>query len=244
MSSTNKTANYDLSQFNGTDKPAWLTDYNQDMAKIDTGIKAAADGAISADGKATANTNNIGDLSYLATTAKNTLVAAINEVKSDASTAQNTATQASQDASAAGTAANNAMTAIEKLNLSVIKGYKPSDMTASGCTMQGTTTAFTLARDASGSVFKLYGNLSITSTQTGNCTITLPNTGVLPSNEFTIVGCGIYNQNDTYVITSPSIKVKTNGTMEVSTYVYNNQSGVIRLMACLYFAKNFGDQPQ
>lgn len=36
MSSTNKTTTLDLSQFVGTDKPDWLTDYNEDMEKIDT----------------------------------------------------------------------------------------------------------------------------------------------------------------------------------------------------------------
>lgn len=48
MGSTNKTTNYELSQFLGTDKPAWLQDYNGDMQKIDTGIhnaKTAADNA-------------------------------------------------------------------------------------------------------------------------------------------------------------------------------------------------------
>lgn len=48
MGSTNKTTNYELSQFIGTDKPAWLQDYNGDMQKIDTGIhnaKTAADNA-------------------------------------------------------------------------------------------------------------------------------------------------------------------------------------------------------
>lgn len=35
MASTNKTTNLDLSQFVGTDKPDWLTDYNADMGKID-----------------------------------------------------------------------------------------------------------------------------------------------------------------------------------------------------------------
>ena len=38
MSSTNKTAHYDLSQFTANDIPAWLADYNSDMGKIDTGI--------------------------------------------------------------------------------------------------------------------------------------------------------------------------------------------------------------
>ena len=41
MGSTNTTANYGLSQFVSTDKPAWLQDYNGDMLKIDTGINAA-----------------------------------------------------------------------------------------------------------------------------------------------------------------------------------------------------------
>lgn len=40
MGSTNKTTNYELSQFVGTDKPSWLSDYNNDMSKIDTAIKA------------------------------------------------------------------------------------------------------------------------------------------------------------------------------------------------------------
>lgn len=35
MSSTNKTTTLKLSQFVGTDKPDWLTDYNEDMEKID-----------------------------------------------------------------------------------------------------------------------------------------------------------------------------------------------------------------
>ena len=35
MSSTNKTTKLGLSQFLGTDKPAWLGDYNSDMQKID-----------------------------------------------------------------------------------------------------------------------------------------------------------------------------------------------------------------
>jgi hypothetical protein len=43
MAHTNQTSNYELSQFLGTDKPAWLVDYNGDMEKIDLGMKAAQD---------------------------------------------------------------------------------------------------------------------------------------------------------------------------------------------------------
>ena len=43
MASTTKTTNLELSQFVGTDKPAWLTDYNGDMQKIDDGYKKLED---------------------------------------------------------------------------------------------------------------------------------------------------------------------------------------------------------
>lgn len=45
MSSTNKTNNYKLSQYIGTDKPTYLGDYNGDMLKIDDQMKANADSA-------------------------------------------------------------------------------------------------------------------------------------------------------------------------------------------------------
>lgn len=38
MSATNKTANYELPEFIGTDKPSWLTDFNGAMTKIDTAL--------------------------------------------------------------------------------------------------------------------------------------------------------------------------------------------------------------
>ena len=108
MSSTNKTTHYELSQYVSSDKPTYLSDYNGDMLKIDTGINAAkttADSASTAAGAAqtaaenadtkagtaitnastaqtTANTaiSNIGTLANLDTTVKTSTVAAINEV--------------------------------------------------------------------------------------------------------------------------------------------------------------------
>lgn len=48
MSSTNKTTNYKLSQYIGTDKPTYLGDYNEDMLKIDNQMKVNADSASNA----------------------------------------------------------------------------------------------------------------------------------------------------------------------------------------------------
>ena len=58
MASTNKTTNYELSQYVGSDKPTYLGDYNGDMLKIDTQMKLNATAASTADSKATtAGTN-------------------------------------------------------------------------------------------------------------------------------------------------------------------------------------------
>lgn len=48
MSSTNKTTNYKLSQYIGTDKPTYLGDYNGDMLKIDNQMKVNSDSASNA----------------------------------------------------------------------------------------------------------------------------------------------------------------------------------------------------
>lgn len=48
MTATNKTTNYELSQFVGTDRPTWLGDYNSDISKIDRQLKQNADDIASA----------------------------------------------------------------------------------------------------------------------------------------------------------------------------------------------------
>lgn len=50
MTASKHTANYNLSQFAGTDRPTWLGDYNGDMTKIDAQLKRNADAIASAEG--------------------------------------------------------------------------------------------------------------------------------------------------------------------------------------------------
>lgn len=59
MSSTNKTSNLELSQFIGTDSPKWLTDYNSDMQKIDTGVAAVQTQANATDLVVSGHTSSI-----------------------------------------------------------------------------------------------------------------------------------------------------------------------------------------
>lgn len=53
MASTNKTTTLKLSQFVGTDKPDWLTDYNEDMEKIDAFATTAESDIVAAQAAST-----------------------------------------------------------------------------------------------------------------------------------------------------------------------------------------------
>lgn len=64
-----RTTNYGLCQYEGSDKTSYLVNYNDDMLKIDTAIKGASDDASAAqtkantaDGKADVNAGNIASL--------------------------------------------------------------------------------------------------------------------------------------------------------------------------------------
>lgn len=235
MSSTNKTTNYELSQFIGTDKPAWLGDYNSDMSKIDAQMKVNADAATAASGSATSATSAIGTLASLTTTNKTNLVAAINEVDSNADTAQQTANTAVGKATANETAIGNIVTA---LNLNTTLTYTSSNAT---CT-NGTLGAGELyvSRNSDGSLFKVYGNIIATSTLSGDVIINLPNTGVASSSSYNIVGSG-------YAFVGSAqrpltIIVGTDGTLQIKiTVSAASEQDVFRPVACLYFNSDFGN---
>lgn len=83
MASTNKTTTLDLSQFVGTDKPDWLTDYNDDMEKIDTWATTTDSEVSDANNKATQAVNTANAASTVAnaaTTAANNAVTVANSV--------------------------------------------------------------------------------------------------------------------------------------------------------------------
>ena len=98
MASTNKTTNYELSQFEGTDKPSWEADYNADMLSIDTNLKAVSDVADGASG-------SISTLADRVTTAEGNITTNANDID---------ALEARADALEAGeTAADGRLDAIE-----------------------------------------------------------------------------------------------------------------------------------
>lgn len=114
MASTNKTTNYQLSQFTSTDKPAWLGDYNQDMNKIDAGMKANADASATTATTVAGHTTAIAGLTSDVASAQSDISAldgrvdtleageatqntAIQKAQSDATTAINTSATNTQN---------------------------------------------------------------------------------------------------------------------------------------------------
>lgn len=246
MSATNSTTNYELSQFIGTDKPAWLSDYNGDMAKIDAGIHTAQTTATASDGKADANTTKIGDLTYLSTTAKTNLVAAINEVDSNAETAQNTANSASSTANTA----NLNITALQNyLTMSSITNYNTSNLniTSGGGTL-GSSSNITVVKNASGTLCKIYGDLIVNQPTSNSAKIKLNvDTGIHPQEKITITNTGfIENIPQSWGLTGLNIDINTDGTIEFygGTGVGSDTTYHMRLIACLIFVENFGDEPE
>lgn len=235
MSSTNKTTNYELSQFIGTDKPAWLVDYNQDMSKIDTGLNTAQTTATGADGKANANTTNIGDLTNLTTGVKTSLVAAINEVDGHADTAQETASTAQTTAAGADSKATQAINNTLKFNLS----------TTGECTLvptQGTVGQYShlyYASNSDGTLGKIYGSV-IAGTVTGQTVrATSP---FRPQSKITISGVLAQYAGDKSVLMT-SFTVDTDGTIEFTFPSGWGAGGghVIYFPPCIYFMEDFGD---
>lgn len=109
MSSTNKTTHYELSQYVGTDKPTYLSDYNGDMLKIDTAIYDAATDASTA----VTTANSAASAASTASTNASAAVTTANAASTTASEAKTTAETASTNASEALAAASAAETAAE-----------------------------------------------------------------------------------------------------------------------------------
>lgn len=73
MGHTNTTPNYNLPQFLGSDKPAWLTDVNNAMSVIDSAIAAAKAAADNAGGAAAALATTVGGHTTQLETLSNTV---------------------------------------------------------------------------------------------------------------------------------------------------------------------------
>lgn len=237
MSSTNSTTNYELSQFLGTDKPAWLADYNSDMGKIDAQMKLNADAAATADGKGDTNAAAIGTLANLTTTAKTNLVAAVNEVDTNADTAQETANTAVANAAANRQSIDGL---ISYLNLS-------SEVNLTLTASAGTTTISELKirKNTAGTLYKFYGRCAVSGINgSGLLTITTSDTGLRPAEDITIGGNGLRWQVETGANATKwqTYTIHPDGTITfVLTRNSNLASAEFYFFASLTYLENFDD---
>lgn len=228
MSSTNKTTNYDLSQYIGSDKPTYLTDYNGDMYKIDAQMKVNADNVATAITGAT-------NAATLASTANST-----------ATTANTNANTAISKANTNETNLNNFML---KFNLNDITTYTLTDTsydTGSITLASGADLSIILAKNTDGSMYKLYGQVIGTPNTTGLLKIVLPNTGLAVDEPYTVYPAGTHDwvgQNPVRVTSF----IVNNNSITLQAYVENASVASVNKfywMPCLYFNANFGDQAQ
>mgnify|MGYP003434539787 CR=1 FL=1 len=267
--STNRTTHYDLSQYVASDKPTYLIDYNQDMAKIDAGIYDAMS-------KATVNEANIGTMQDLTTSAKSSLVLAINEINTQLGTNTTNIGINTSNIATLGTnqgdlvnlmtvAKNNLVSAInelkgvndtqatdinslkseiERFNLSSINTYTDS---ASGAVLSSNIAfaggGITFATDSTSSVFKLYGRYDFSASASGPVSIKIP-TSLRPTSEYNITPIGFeFSRDSNGVFVNVTAKVKTNGEIEITAYAYGTGNLTLLLFPCLYFNSDFGDTP-
>lgn len=245
MASTNHTTNYNLSQFIGADKPAWLSDYNGDMGKIDTGIHNAQTTATGADGKADSNATKIGTLTNLNTTDKTDLVSAINEANTNAGTAQGTASNAQLDATTALTKANGLE---DYINVNTF--VTPSVAVTSGSNVFSiSSSTVRVAHNTAGTFGRVYGKFDISGTGNGTGVVTISDTGFAPDTEFSVSGMAYAIKNvtsggsTTYAryFDDVTMTFKTNGSIELSIGSYNGLTGRVFIIGGLLYMKDFGD---
>lgn len=271
--STNRTTHYDLSQYVASDKPTYLIDYNQDMAKIDAGIYDAMS-------KATVNESNIGTMQDLSTTAKNNLVSAINEINTQLGTnttniginASNIATLGTNQGDLVNlmtTAKNNLVSAINELkgvndtqntditelqslvnkfNLTNIISLGTSDLTGGA---YGDGNGLTCVFNSDYSICKVYGNLTgVTGTgytheyESVNPVIPV---GYRPTSDIVVNPCGVseYSHNEDFYNKSVFLTFETNGKIKVTINKGNNLNVEMTtsVIPFLIFLKDFGDTP-
>ena len=251
MASTNKTTNYELSQYVGTDKPTYLSDYNGDMYKIDAQMKTNADNiatAISSASTATSTANSALSTAQSAESTANSASSTASSASTTAGNAQSTANSALSTATSAQSTANQAATDINtlntKLNLTNFTSYDTSDKIS---ITNGTFSSSNLqvATNSDGSIGKIYGVIAMTHASAAQVSCTIQ-TDLRPTSNITITCLGIsqhWLNNNPMMGNAVDVAITTTGQV---TFTCNFAAGTITkyfLFPCLLFMKDFGDTP-
>lgn len=261
---TNSTTNYNLSQYVGSDKPTYLGDYNSDMLKIDTGMKAnQTASSTNASSITTINTNigtmgslettaptlvgginevvgTIGDLSDLTAPVKTSVVNAINSVNTNVGNPTDLYTDAKTNL----VAAVNEI--VNKFNLTTFEN--PTNLTTNKGTITSTSANLHVAKNSDGSLAKIYGTIAVGSIPLNTSSITVSFQTTLQPAENITINCLQFNRqygNNTDVVSNVgSIELSTSGVVSITMATYNTTTTAdFKILPCLLFVKDFGDIP-
>lgn len=254
MSHTNSTANYNLPQFVGSDKPAWLGDINPAMTAIDTAIKNVSDSASTADGKATTAQSDIATLGNTVNNLSGTVSTQGSQINSNTS-------QISNLTNGLNSATTDLATLTQKFNLNQYTQVASDNKLA----------GLTLAQNSDGSIFKFYGTASIitSGTQVALSEVAIPGlagrygvaTGLTlnaaPETAYLVSSAGIYfctDLNGTALRSAPrwmdfavgtDAKIYMIARTDSSAWVVPaNSSARFIMHPSLYFNLSFGDTSQ
>lgn len=236
MASTNKTTNYELSQYIGSDKPTYLGDYNSDMLKIDTQMKRNAD-----------DISSVGATSTTASQTANTALTNANNAQNTAESAQGTASTANNTANTALTKANanevKINTVEQRFNLNTITPIQASAISGSGTGFKSIGgSKLRLATNSENSIFKIYGRLVVLANASGgscSCSFATP---LRPTTPYSIQTAGVNLQGA--FSREVNIAIATDGKMTITSDLNRSENNILYIFPCLYFNNDFGDEPE
>ena len=257
MSATNHTTNYNLPIFVGTDKPAWLVDFNGAMTTIDTQMKANADAIAAKEDtltfvdSATIDFTRTGDdvTAALGSDAAGQLSRAVlkpsvapsgyiipivddNNNQVNAEVGPGLAVDSSERLTAAD---------LNLVDNGSITPSVPAALNASGVNLR-------YALNAAGTIGKIYGQIVLTGASAGQSyTINFPPSDfkvAATGSAYTINGAGFMQIGRDPVQRTAEVKLNISATGLVGFTVTPEIAGrlVIRLYPCLYFFKDLGDE--
>ena len=226
MSATNKTTNYELPIFLGTDKPAWLVDWNGAMNLIDTAIKQAETKA----DQASVDVGSIQSDIITINSSLTTLNSAVSQLRLDTNSntgaintiqeliGNGTPTTTDKTIIGAINEINSDMTdALEIYTLNAPDGVTPTISSAIG-TVSSNSSIRTL-KTAHDAFIKVFGNIALTnvSVPAGDEPVfaTISNTGFTVSQEYKVHGYSANRLTSDWVTIGILLKIKTDGSVDV-----------------------------
>lgn len=257
MSATNHTTNYNLPIFVGSDKPAWLVDFNGAMNAIDAAIKGVAD-----DVAAKSPALHFVDSTNIDFTTEVQVDNSVNVTADLSAAAAGTLGRAVLKPATA--PANPVIPSVDdnndQVNLQIGAGLAIENgelisvdldlidnqaltLSISGSASMGVNAEIRAALNDEGTIGKIYGYVPMSGLVSGNDYTITTNLRVAATGEaYEIYPAGM-SLFGTPVATfgGVTIQVSATGAISIKFHAWASGAGYIYLWPCLYFFKNFGD---